>query len=205
MNEDCRGINIQHASKAGITSLKRYCMKSDSRVAGPWADKEIYMGMDLWPEHKMPEWQQDLLLKIQPRPDDRKMIWIYDPIGNNGKTKFLKYLAYKKDAAVMAYGHSGDVLNLASKLSNKRVYAWNLTRAKPANLSELDLYSAMESIKDGLFINTKYETSMCLQNPSHIIVCANNLPKRQHISADRWDIYEIRNGRLEAALTPPEH
>jgi len=144
----------------------------------------------------MPQWQKQMLELIKQHPGDRTMHWVYDPIGNNGKTKFVKYIAFKHDAVGLAYGHSTDVLNLVSKLSGRRVYAWNLTRAKPANLSELDLYSAMESVKDGFFINLKYETAQVLMNPPHVIVMANHLPKRAHISADRWKMHEIIDGEL---------
>ena len=64
-------------------------MKDQSRVAGPWADRKIYMGTDLWSEEKMPKWQQTMLSIIKKPPGDRIMHWIYDPIGRNGKTKFI--------------------------------------------------------------------------------------------------------------------
>lgn len=198
LNSQLNGVEIQPASTNGIEALRNYCMKDESRTAGPWADRIIYRGADLWPESKMPEWQQQMITKFNQPPGDRKMIWIYDPIGNNGKTKFIKYLVYKKDAVGLAYGHSTDVLNLVSKLDNKRIYAWNLTRSKPANLSELDLYSAMESVKDGFFINLKYETKQVLMNPPHVMVCANHKPRAEQISIDRWELYEIVDGRLES-------
>lgn len=200
LNQELYGVEIQPASTNGIAALRDYCMKDETRTAGPWADRIIYRGADLWNETKMPQWQRTMLQKFNQPPGDRKMIWIYDPIGNNGKTKFIKYLVYKKDAVGLAYGHSTDVLNLVSKLDNKRIYAWNLTRSKPANLSELDLYSAMESVKDGFFINLKYETKQVLMNPPHVMVCANHKPRPEQISIDRWDLYEIVDGCLVSTI-----
>lgn len=190
------GIEIQHASTNGIEALKSYSMKDDTRTAGPWADKRIYLGADLWADADQPEWQQQLTVKLKQEPGDRKMLWIFDEKGNNGKTKYCKTLCYKHDAVGLAYGHSTDVLNLVSKMSGKRIYIWNLTRAKPANLSELDLYSAMESVKDGFFINLKYETKQVLMDPPHVVVMANHLPKMEHISIDRWELFEITEGKL---------
>ena len=187
-NDCLLGVEIQPCSCAGLDALKKYCMKDATRVDGPWSDKPIYLGKDLWPEERMPPWQRTMLDIIKKEPDDRTMYWIYDPVGNNGKTKFIKTLVYKYDACNLGYAHSGDVLNLVSKLPGLKVYAWNLTRSKPAQLSEQDLYSAMESVKDGIFINTKYETSRVLMNPPHVLVFANHLPKTQHISTDRWKI-----------------
>ena len=196
LNDEFKGINIQASSTAGKEALQSYCMKQDTRVAGPWADKKIYMGSDLWPESKMPIWQQTMIAHLEEHPGDRQMFWIHDATGNNGKTKFIKYLAFKRDAVPLGYGHSTDVLNLVSKFPGKRIYAFNLTRSKPANLSALDLYSAMESIKDGLFINTKYETAVVMMDPPHVMVCSNELPKYNQISADRWTVFSIVNSDL---------
>ncbi len=197
LNDTMRGINIQPASKNGKSALAAYCMKEDTRVAGPWADKKLYLGADLWGEEKQLPWQRSLNVLFAQPPDNRKMIWVYDPVGHNGKTKYIKWLSYKRDALPLTYGHSGDVLNLVSKFPNKNVYCFNLTRSKPANLSELDLYAAMESIKDGMFINMKFETKVVLMNPPHLMVCANILPKYNQISMDRWSIYEIVDSRLK--------
>jgi hypothetical protein len=195
-NEDFKGIEIRPASNAGKVALQGYCMKDETRVHGPWADRELYRGRDLWPESKLLPWQREILVKFKPIPDDRKMVWVYDPVGNNGKTKFIKYLCYKHEAIALGYGHATDLLNLVFKFQNRRIYAFNLVRSKPANLSELDLYASMESIKDGLFINTKFETGMVMMNPPHILVCSNHLPKYGQISADRWEVYVIREGKL---------
>jgi len=195
-NVEMSGVEISPSSTAGIEALRTYCLKETSRVAGPWADKKIYLGADLWPLERMPAWQRTLLDIVAMKPNDRTMYWIYDPVGNNGKTKFLKTLVYRHDGVGLGYGHSTDVLNLVSKLPGKNVYCWNLTRAKPANLSELDLYSAMESVKDGFFINLKYETRQVLMDPPHVLVLANHLPKYDQISADRWVVYLIEQGKL---------
>jgi hypothetical protein len=199
-NEDFEGIEIRACSTKGIEALKNYCMKTDTRVDGPWADKAIYMGADLWPMDKCPKWQQQLHALLAKPPDDRHMYWIYDPVGNNGKTKFVKTVAFRHGALALAYGHSTDVLNLVSKFPGKSCYIWNLTRAKPATLSALDLYSAMESVKDGLFTNLKYETAQVLMNSPHVVVMANHLPEFSQISLDRWVIYSIHKGANNVRL-----
>lgn len=195
-NATVNGIHISPASKAGVEALQEYCLKEETRVAGPWGDKPIYMGADLWPEEQMPAWQKVLLATVRDNPDNRTMIWVCDKVGNNGKTKFCKYLCFKENAVGLTYGHSNDILNLVSKMPGRSVYIWNLTRAKPANLSELDLYAAMESVKDGFFVNMKYETKQILMNPPHVIVLANHWPQHQQISADRWSFKEIVDSEL---------
>ena len=203
LNDSLRGIEISPSSTNGLTALKDYCLKEQTRVAGPWADRKIYMGADLWPQEKHPPWQKALFKLLTGPPGDRFMYWIYDPVGNNGKTKFIKWLVYKHKALGLGYGHSTDVLNLVSKFQGRDIYCWNLTRAKPASLSEMDLYAAMESVKDGFFINTKYETDQILMDPPHVVVCANHIPKFNEISHDRWKIFRIHDEGLSQVSQNP--
>lgn len=197
LNEgEMKGMEIMRCSTAGKDALAEYCMKDETKVAGPWADHFIYRGQDLWPLRKMPHWQQEIKEYIDSTPNDRKMVWIYDRRGNNGKTKFVKYIGINYETPALGYASSIDALNLCMKFPHKRVYMWNLTRAKPANLSEFDLYSAMESIKDGCWINTKYETKCLYQMPSHVVVMANHPPKTEFQSADRWTILALRDSKL---------
>lgn len=197
-NSEFLGVEIRPCSNEGQSALKKYAMKEDTRVAGPWADRKIYLGADLWAadDPRRPAWQHSMDKLLAAEPGDRLMFWVYDPEGNSGKTKYIKTLAYRHGALPLAYGHSGDILNLVYKNQGKRVYAWNLTRTKPAQLSEQDLYAAMESIKDGMFINTKYETGLCLMDPPHVLVFANHVPKMHQISADRWKLFTISDNEL---------
>lgn len=195
-----RGMEVQvsHDHEA----VRKYSMKSTTRVmgGGPFASENVYTGADLPPEQDFYPWQQQLLQEVKKDPDDRKMIWIYDPIGNTGKTKFAKYLCFHHGAINLGYANSTDALNMVFNNQNKRAYVWNLTRAKPANLSEFDLYSAMESIKDGLFFNSKYNTGQCLMNVPHVVVFANKLPQWQQMSADRWCVMEVQQDKTMVPL-----
>lgn len=195
-----RGMEVQptHNHEA----VKKYSMKSSSRVAGPWADRAIYMGADLPPEGSLYPWQASLLSDLKMPPGDRKMLWIYDAVGNKGKTKFAKFLCYHMNAICLGYAHSTDALNMVFNNQNRRIYVWNLTRAKPATLSEYDLYSAMESVKDGLFFNSKYNTGQCIMNCPHVVVFANKLPEYGQISADRWKVLEIKEDLTLDRLVP---
>ena len=61
VNAEFKGIELRACSSAGKEALRAYCMKDDTRVAGPWADKEIYMGVDLWPEERFLPWQKAMM------------------------------------------------------------------------------------------------------------------------------------------------
>lgn len=195
LNEEFLGIQFLPASNNGKEALKKYCLKQKSRVDGPWSDKPIYLGQDLPKE--LTGWQQELFNIIQEDPSFRSMIWIYEPMGSTGKTMFTKYMAYKHDVLPLSYGNTKDILNLVSKFPNKQAYIFDLPRTKPSDAHTNDLYSCMESIKQGMFINTKYDTSMVLMKPPHVIVFSNWPPDKKKLSLDRWKIFTNKNNTLE--------
>lgn len=195
-NDICRGIEIQPASSAGLAALRSYCMKEETRVAGPWANRRLYRGQDLWGEEKMLPWQRQLLAILRAPPKNRKIYWIFDPVGENGKTMFSKYLTYKEDALVMGYGHAGDNYNLVSKFQNLPVYVFDLTRTRPKSLDDSELYSCMEGIKNGMFNNLKYETARVVMCIPHVVIFSNHLPRIDTMSRDRWVIYCLHDQKM---------
>jgi hypothetical protein len=198
VNTEFFGINIQPASTNGIKALQKYCMKDETRVAGPWADREIYMGEDLptklWP------WQERLKQMIYEKPDNRTIHWVVDKEGNHGKSDFCKLMAFKHDCLTLEYGNAGDLKNLIFKYPNKKAYLFDLTRCKPSLFSSEDIYSVMESCKNGYILNTKYETGMLFMKRPHVIVFANVAPNTEKLTEDRWKIQRFMGKESLARL-----
>jgi len=62
----------------------------------------------------------------------------------------------------------------------------------PRNNGNKISYSALESIKDGLIVNTKYETGCKIINAPHIIVFSNKPPEEgECMSIDKWRIVNL--------------
>jgi len=183
------GMAITPASNAGKLILKKYCMKSDTRVAGPWADREIYMGRDLislagmtLPQKKL----LDYLMQCDPvEHSHRLIIWICDERGASGKSAFKKFCSYHYGWPGFSYCNAKDMLYIVMKFPNKRVYFFNLSKTRSADVSENELYAALESIKDGDFTSPKYEPQNVLMNPCHVVVFANHWPKSELLSRER--------------------
>lgn len=53
-------------------------------------------------------------------------------------------------------------------------------------------YASLESIKNGLICNTKYETGSKVFNSPHLIIFANSPPNECKLSKDRWKITNLR-------------
>lgn len=196
MNGEFRGINVQASSTEGRERLRRYCMKDETRVAGPWADRKVYLGEDLYHESQFFPWQKTVLNMLRGEVDDRCAHWIYDPAGNSGKTRFLKYVGFRMNGVNLGYATAGDTLNLVSKLPNRGIYCWNLTRTRPSSISESELYASIESVKDGMFVNMKYETREIYMSIPHIVVMSNHKPKFTALTADRWKMWTIIDKKL---------
>lgn len=185
------GLFLRICSTNGRHSLENYCMKNETRVMGPWADKLIYMGQDL-PKELWP-WQLEAKAILTGPMETRKMYWWWSFNGNNGKSIFAKYMKYYHDIPKITFGKCSDLLNLVSKQPNKPGYIFDLSRTKSRDIDMDEIYSAMENIKNGHFVNTKYEVEEILMLPPHIMVFANYPPDTSKLSADRWKIRDLDN------------
>lgn len=134
------------------------------------------------------KWQQDILELIKGEPDDRTIHWYWEPTGNVGKTALIKSICLKRDDVIMVDGKAGDAKYIIAGMNKKpKVIFMNIVRTKENFIS----YEAIESIKDGIFVSTKYESKMVVMNSPHFIVLANFEPAYGNMSQDRWNVVDI--------------
>jgi len=136
------------------------------------------------------EWQTELECLFLTEPDDRKVIWRWESKGNVGKSAFVKYMfvKYAGEVAFCNGGKASDLFNLIfnTDMNKCKCVMWDIPRSND-HIS----YNAVESIKNGLICNTKYETGAKAFNPPHIFIFANFYPDTSVLSMDRWDIKEL--------------
>lgn len=130
-------------------------------------------------------YQAEIIDIIKKEPDDRTIHWFFDEKGNIGKTSFTKYLMYHYKA-ILLEGKKNDILYVAS-LNDSDIYIYDIERS----LEDFVSYGAIEKIKNGCYMSSKYESSVILRNCPHVIIFANFRPDIDKLSADRWDIREI--------------
>jgi len=199
LNGQINGVEVRASSTAGIEALKSYSMKADTRVGGPWADGSRYLGEDLITN--LYPWQEEIKRAVSERPDDRSINCIINPGGSIGKSAFCKYMAYHMKTLVLGWGKTGDLLNLVSQFPNRQCYLFDLAKSRPQDFARDDIASAMEGIKNGLFINTKYQTCQVLMRCPHIWIFTNSVPNLSSMSADRWRLWEIDSSRTLVRLS----
>lgn len=138
-------------------------------------------------------WQKNIENIILNDPDDRKIYWFWDSIGNIGKSAFVKYCIVKHKVLYCDGGKKSDLINLVfnQDMNETNCVIWDIPRSSKGNIS----YGTLECVKNGMVCNTKYETGVKIFNSPHIIVFANFPPDDpEQLSKDRWVIEE---------LTPP--
>ncbi len=169
-----------------------YCQKLDSRNGRMW-----YKGVrveavveDPWDIKKATGWQTRIIARIGQPPVARKIHWYWSDGGAIGKTFLCKHLVLKHQALYVT-GKLGDILYGVSKWIEKhgelKILLVGLCRSQGERCS----YSALESISDGVFYNSKYESAMCTFNPPFIGVFANAPPDTDKLSADRWIVEKL--------------
>jgi len=164
-----------------------YCTKDDSRTG--------VRVMEGFPKavaviSKLRPWQTEIVELIKTEPDDRTVHWYWSKEGNIGKSALTKLLVIKYKAIFCASGKYSDLCNL---IFNNDMDASNIVIFDiPRNNGNKISYSALESIKNGLISNTKYETGFKAFNSPHVIVFSNHMPDENELSADRWHIVELK-------------
>lgn len=140
-------------------------------------------------ENSLYDWQEELLSVIKSENDDRKVYWYWETTGNVGKSQFTKLCVAKYNCIPAISGKYADIINLVFKqdMDKCRCIIFDIPRNNGNSVS----YSAIESIKNGLVVNTKYETGYKMFNPPVVIVFSNSPPEEHKLSADKWVIREI--------------
>lgn len=131
-------------------------------------------------------WQQELLTTITSiDEDDRTIYWVYDTIGNTGKTWFAKYLTFQYGAAYFNNSSSKDISYL---YQGETICVFNIVRTLEDHVN----YSILESLKDGIIISTKYECRRIhIEKPPIVIVFCNFPPNGDKLSKDRLTIINV--------------
>lgn len=138
---------------------------------------------------------QKELLKYTTDPTlNGKVTWVYDEVGQLGKTEFLRHYGKYHNGMFTYGGKCSDIINLVynnkDKIIKKRnnCLIFNLGRdTDPRKIS----YKSMEQVMDGCICNTKFEAGSFITNKINIIVLANCLPLFDKMTQSRWNIKTI--------------
>lgn len=136
------------------------------------------------PQDRRP-FQKQLLELADEEPNDRQVLWIFDKVGNSGKTKLAMHLASQKGFLNLENGKTADI-----------AHAWNgenvifdFSRTQESHIN----YQVIESIKNGKVFSGKYNSVSKAYPSPHVWIFANFLPDYAALSKDRWVVMKMRS------------
>lgn len=188
------------------SNLFDYVLKDQTRVDGPWTDKDP-------PVIEIPEqydvalypWQQelyDLVINEIKSKTYRNVHVLYDAKGGIGKTTFaLNLTCHGKAEYIPPMNDARDIMRAVYALPDNGLYIIDLTRSMRKEKLH-GLYSAIEQIKNGFFYDDRYEFKRRIIKSPAVIVLTNELPDLNYLIFDRWKIHIVDNNKLIDYIHP---
>jgi hypothetical protein len=176
-----------------------YVIKLDTRVEGPWCDKDV---------QRFIPWQyQNLMNRLHPYQtkiwdsadirDARTINYLFCPNGNQGKSTLASLcdlhgrgmdLPPVNDAEKLIESVC-DIL-IAKEERDPKIVFIDMPRAMDKRKLG-GMYSAIEQIKKGKVYDMRYSYKEWWFNSPQIWVFGNHMPDLSMLSADRWKIWSI--------------
>lgn len=194
------GIHASADSTIGSTQAEFYSFDRNKPgyISGPYMDKEFqlpYDGKDLIKEEQFYPWQNDVKRYMLGPIHPDKIFWVCQEAGGCGKSAFCKFMSFHYKYLKLQVAKASDLKNLVYKSKKSRVYMVDITRTISRQDSMDDLYCAIEDLKNGHVVNTKYETGECMFEKPHVVVFSNQMPDLSKLSAYKWEVYRVSNTR----------
>lgn len=158
-------------------------------------------------------WQQQLYDGIVNNdkelfPSKRTVVWIMDRQGGTGKSDFATYMMVKhsKDWITLD-GFGNGNKDFAEMLKTHKQMGWNgssMIVDLPRDSEDNGVYKCIESYKCNRITSSKWSGKTffiskrgCVDG-NKIIVFANWWPKVTSLSQDRWNLFELKDMKLES-------
>ena len=146
-------------------------------------------------------WQKDAF-ELFETPSERKIIWIYGPQVNVGKSWFQNYVeayfgyrrVFRSDLRIK----HRDTCNLLKNRGLTAIDIFLFNDSRSTKGEEMNIYRVLEDIKDGAATSSKYDNKIIkFKTPNVVMVFSNRQPDLSSLSKDRWEVYTPLLDRLK--------
>lgn len=169
-----------------------YVEKEETRVDGPWKWDDPVMTRQIkdFMKNKLYDWQEQVLINAQIY-NEREINILYDECGNIGKSIFSEYMVFKGYAeALPPLRLMDDIFQWVYCRPKKPCYFIDMPRGmKKDKLG--DFWAGIETIKNGVAYEKRYEARICYFDRPVIWVFTNTLPCFKMMTRDRWKIWSV--------------
>jgi len=178
-----------------------YGAKEDTRIDGPWSSDDLDEPEGSRKVYETPhQWQVYLAEYLNaPQCDAQRRIinLVIDPLGEAGKSSFIKFCRWHKIAGSLGVPKDGEkLIQEATKqyeASKKTIRAWtiNIPRDYPSK-KLIELWTGLETVKDGSYRDARYDSKSYEVNEPHIVVFTNEDqdPKLTSGRLVKWLIFQ---------------
>ncbi len=174
-----------------------YISKDDTKVGVTRkdTDEEIYIPRQIREIENLYPWQQEVIDKSKVW-DTRHINWIYCPNGNIGKSILAGYVrAHKIGRVLPMVNDYKELMEVVCDMPTSNFYIIDMPRAiKKDKLNQL--YSAIETIKDGYAFDRRYSFKEKVFDCPNIWIFSNTQPDKKLLSSDRWVLYQVKENEL---------
>lgn len=184
-----------------------YTMKADTRVAGPYTDKDYSAPLPLTRvvkamlQRTLYPWQQSLK-EIAQSWDERTVHLVYDPVGGIGKSSLIELFEFQRIVyEIPCMNSCEDLMQAVMGIGYKPCFVFDFPRSLPKKHLQ-SMYAGIECIKNGVAYDKRYSFKKIRFERPTIIVFTNVLPDPSWLSQDRWRIYNIKGNYLVRVTTP---
>ena len=189
-----------------------YCSKSETRIDGPWSDKDKkkrYIPRQVREMDILTPMQEKIIAsaKIQQSQDGfdtRTIDCIVNPDGGMGKSAIRNYvMAYGLGVFIPISTSSKDVMRMVMDMAMgsksepkgdgfKPLYIIDIPKAVTNNQKlENDFYGAIENLKDGFAYDDRYGFRWEQFDSPAIWVFTNSMPDKSAFTAGRWRFWSV--------------
>jgi len=188
---------MEEQRKAGTEGF--YAMKADTRVQGPWSDRDVELFIPFPLRGKLDSlypWQQTIWDSADTR-EARKINVIIEERGCVGKSTICALIRqHQRGIQLPAMNDPDKLMQIAlcilhdRKIRDPKIMLIDIPRAVKQD-SLAGMYAACEQIKDGWCYDWRHHWKEWAFHPPQVWVFTNTKPKYAHLSMDRWNLFAV--------------
>lgn len=129
--------------------------------------------------------QSKIITQLE-KQNERQITWVYDPIGNTGKTWLSKFLVGQGGIRFT----NGKNTDISYAYNGEDICVFDFSRSLEDRIN----YDIIEQLKNGMVFSNKYESKCKMFKPPKILCLSNFYPNLEKLSKDRWDIVDLTAG-----------
>lgn len=198
-----KGAHISITSTENIDN-DFYVTKSDSRIMGPWSDRDKYIPRSIRKITKLYPWQETMKKMSQDLDNLRYVDIVVDETGNIGKSTITKFLCvYGYASLIPCINEAKDIMRIVMDKPKCNCYIMDMPRCmKKEKL--IGIFSAVETVKNGYCYDDRYNFKEEWFDEPNFFIFTNQYPNKNYLSTDRWRLWNVIDNELVKVNFPED-